>query len=83
MVAPDDPLVLGCVDALNEKGIKATNCKIGGATFAYNEEEDEYVEKTLTASDFHKYIYANGDNTDWTGTDNHDGCTFLSTRPTL
>lgn len=76
-------MILGTQRDPAEKGIKATNCKIGGATFAYNEEEDEYVEKALTASDFHKYIYANGDNTDWTGTDNHDGCTFLSTRPTL
>ncbi|MBR0338570.1 MAG: hypothetical protein IIX40_00080 [Alistipes sp.] len=76
-------MILGTQRDPAEKGIKATNCKIGGATFTYNEEEDEYVEKALTASDFHKYIYANGDNTDWTGTDNYDGCTFLSTRPTL
>ena len=76
-------MVLGTQRDPAETGIRAKNCKIGGATFAYNEEEDEYVEKALTANDFHKYIYANGDNTDWTGTDNHDGCTFLSTKPTI
>ena len=76
-------MVLGTKRDPAEKGIKATNCKIGGATFTYNEEEDEYVEKALTAGDFHKYIYANGDNTDWTGTNNYDGCSFLSTKPTL
>ena len=76
-------MILGIPRNPAEGAIRAKNCKIGGATFAYNEEEDEYVEKALTASDFHKHIYANGDNTDWTGTDNYDGCTFLSTKPTL
>ena len=76
-------MILGTQRDPAKGAIRANNCKIGGATFTYNEEEDEYVEKALTASDFHKYIYANGDNTDWTGTDNYDGCTFLSTRPTL
>ena len=76
-------MIFGTPRDTAENGIRAKNCKIGGATFAYNEEEDEYVEKTLTASNFYNYIYAKGEDTDWTGTDNHDGCTFLSTRPTL
>ncbi len=76
-------MVLGTQRDPAETGIRAKNCKIGGSTYNYNAEEDEYDEKAITANDFYKYIYAKGESTDWTGTDNHDGCTFLSTKPTL
>ena len=30
----------------------------------------------LSATNYFNYIYGSGSGTDWTGTDNHDGCTF-------
>ena len=62
----------------------ATNLKVGGAVVGeYNEEEDEYNLIEITSSNFHKYIYGSGKNTDWTGTDNYDGCTLLTSKPTF
>ena len=76
-------LILGTQRDPAESGIRAKNCKIGGSTYSYNVEEDEYEEKVITAKDFYKYIYAKGESTDWTGTDNYDGCSFLSAKPTI
>ena len=76
-------MVLGTQRDPAESGIRAKNCKIGGSTYSYNAEEDEYEEKVITAKDFYKYIYAKGESTDWTGTDNYDGCSFLSAKPTI
>ena len=59
----------------------ATNCKVGGKGMEYNAEEDDYEEKSITESNFHKYIY--GGTTDWNGVVEYDGCTFLAEKPTF
>ena len=62
----------------------ATNFKVGGAIAGeYNEEEDEYTWIKLSSSNFHNYIYGSGKNTDWTGTDNYDGGSCITSAPTL
>ena len=64
--------------------ILATNCKIGGEVLTnYDEENDTYDKVKVSASNFHNYIYGSGKNTDWTGTDNYDGCSYLSVKPTF
>jgi hypothetical protein len=60
----------------------AKNCKVGGSIAKeYNTEDEEYITTNLTASNYYKYIYASGTSTDWSGTDNYDGCTWLSSKP--
>ena len=71
----------GTVTTYNE--IYAKDCKFGGNGYKYDEEDDEYSKTALKADDFHNYIYGTGVNTDWTGTDNHDGCTFLTEKPAI
>ncbi|MBR2025941.1 MAG: hypothetical protein IKA07_02255 [Alistipes sp.] len=62
----------------------ATNCKIGGTLVGdYDEDEDVYIETKLSSSNFHNYLFGSGKNTDWTGTDNYDGCSYLSSKPTI
>ena len=71
----------GTVTTHNE--IYAKNCKFGGNSYKVNIEDEEYIEVSLKESNFHDYIYGTGANTDWTGTDNHDGCTFLTAKPAV
>ena len=60
----------------------ASKCQIGGSFVGeYNVEEDEYSTIKLTSSNFYQSIYGSGKNTDWTGTDNYDGCSVLTTAP--
>ncbi len=60
----------------------ATNCKFGGIFVGeYDEEDEAYKEYTLDESNFFNYIY--GGTTDWTGTDNYDGCTVLTAKPSV
>ena len=61
----------------------ATNCAIGGSYYELNDEDDEWEPKSLPSSTIYNYLYASGKNTDWTGTDNHDGVTHLSTKPSI
>jgi hypothetical protein len=62
----------------------ATNCKIGGSVVdTYDEEEDVYIETKLSSSNFYNYLFGSGKKTDWTGTDNYDGCTYLSSKPAI
>jgi hypothetical protein len=64
--------------------VVATNCKVGGVLVnTYDAEEDVFMETELSASNYHSYIYGSGKNTDWTGTDNYDGCTFLAEKPSF
>ena len=70
--------------ARTEGSVVATNCKVGGSLIdKYDVEEDEYIETKLSASNFYNYIYGSGKNTDWTGTDNYDGCSYISAAPAL
>ena len=70
------------VARVNESVI-AKNCAVGGASVLYNTEDDEYTLKPLKETSFFDYIYSSGKDTDWTGTTDHDGCTFLSSKPTI
>ena len=60
--------------------VKATNCKIGGMVYMYDNETEDYTLSTMNSNTFYHHIYGSGADTDWTGTDNHDGCTYLSTK---
>ena len=60
-----------------------TNAKVGGVVAVERDPEDEsWKTKTLTKENYFNYLYSAGEATDWTGTDNYDGCTFLSVKPT-
>ena len=62
----------------------ATNCQIGGSIAGeYDEEDEEYKFHTLDASNFHNYMYGSGASTDWSGTENYDGCTVLTSKPAI
>ena len=70
------------------KGVARTaiveNCQVGGAMLgAYNIEDEEYVTTSLSESNYFNYIYGSGAGTDWTGTDNYDGCTLLTAKPNV
>ena len=62
----------------------ATNCKIGGTLIGEYDPAD-FTNKTiiLDESNFYNYIFGSGVNTDWTGTDNYDGCTVIDARPEI
>ena len=62
----------------------AKNCKLGGTlVIEYDIENEEYDTEKLSASNFHNHIYGSGKNTDWSGTDNYDGCSYISVAPTI
>lgn len=61
--------------------VVASNCKIGGGVLKYDEADESMKVVPFTEGDFHNYIYGSGTNTDWSGTDNYDGCTLLSAKP--
>ena len=63
--------------------VVATNCQIGGEIATeYDEDEDVYLTEKISSNNFHKYIYGGG-TTDWTGVENYDGCSALTTKPAL
>ena len=62
----------------------ASNCKVGGTLIGeYNVEDEEYKVETLNESNFQNFIYGSGEATDWTGTDNYDGCSVLTAKPSV
>jgi hypothetical protein len=64
--------------------VLATNCKIGGVILGKWDDEDQVYEETkINSSNYYNFIYGSGKNTDWTGTDNYDGCSYISVAPTL
>ena len=64
--------------------VVASNCKLGGTLMGeYDPEDEEYKTTNLDASNFHNYIYGSGEATDWTGTDNYDGCSVLTAKPSV
>ena len=65
--------------------VVASNCAVGGsiATSTTAQGEIERPKRTkLSATNYYNYIYG-GMGTDWTGTDNYDGCTFDPTEVAL
>ena len=55
------------------------NCAVGGSIATSTTAQGEIARPNtieLKADNYYKYIYGSGKDTDWTGTDNYDGCTF-------
>ena len=66
------------------EAVKATDCKVGGLLRSdYDDTDEKYKETPLSASNYFNYIYGSGESTDWTGTDNYDGCTLLTAKPNV
>ena len=64
------------------KDLVAKNCKLGGEFLGnYNIEDEVYEMDPITETNYFNYIYGSGADTDWTGTENYDGCTCLSAKP--
>ena len=58
------------------------NCQLGGAILGeYDDEDKAYKTTKLDSENYFNYIYGSGENTDWTGTENYDGCSLLSAAP--
>ena len=64
--------------------VVATNCQIGGTISIDHDDEDESEKiNTLTEDNYYKFIYGNVTGIDWTGTENYDGCSLLTSAPTI
>ena len=67
--------------------VVATNCQVGGDFVKLEYDQEDEVDKEtvtpLTDENFFNCIYGSDTNTDWTGTDNYDGCTLLTVKPTF
>ena len=64
----------------------ASECAIGGRLLTGwddSDSEPEPIYTKLNTGNYYNYIYGSGNATDWTGTDNYDGCTYISSAPTL
>jgi hypothetical protein len=70
--------------AARTESFKVTNCKVGGTiSTSYNALDEKDIIEKLNSSNYYNYIYGSGIDTDWTGTDNYDGCTLLTAAPTI
>ena len=65
------------------ESVTAKNCKIGGSVIEVEVdiEDESKTEKVTPITEENYYNYIFGGETDWTGVDNYDGCTFLSANP--
>jgi hypothetical protein len=66
--------------------VTASECSIGGRVLTGWDDSDtepEPIYTKLNTGNYYNYIYGSGNATDWTGTDNYDGCTYISSAPTL
>ena len=63
--------------------VVASNCKIGGGVLKFDDADESMKVVPFTEDDFHNFIYGSGTNTDWTGTDNYDGCSALTAKPNV
>jgi hypothetical protein len=61
----------------------SVDCAIGGGHLVYDPTDDKYKPETIPSDSYYNYIYSTGANTDWTGTTNYDGCTYLSSKPAV
>ena len=57
----------------------AKNCKAGGAISEFNEEDEGYINKSLTENNFFEYLYSEPVDSTVAAA---DGCTFLAAKPT-
>ena len=82
--APNASAVGWIMAAARTSTLTATNCGVGGRNITgWDDSDMEPVAKgtKITASTYMNYIYSGGNTTDWSGTENYDGCTFLSQKP--
>lgn len=82
--APDATGVGWIMAAARTSTLVAKNCRVGGRNITgWDDSDMEPVAKgiRIVESNFMNYIYSGGSQTDWTGTDNYDGCSFLSSKP--
>ena len=56
------------------------NCKVGGAISEWNEEDEEYISKSITGENFFKYIYSAAIEK---SVAEGDGCSVLEAKPTV
>ena len=49
----------------------------------YDTEDEEYKTTVLDESNFYNHIFSSGENTDWTGTEDYDGCSVLTAKPVV
>ena len=72
------------VGTMRSSDIIVSNCQVGGKIVGEMDEEDQTYKTIILAEDnYFNYIYGSGEATDWTGTDNYDGCTWLSAVPEI
>ena len=75
-------MIMGAARA--EGTVVASNCQLGGTMLGdYNVEDEEYKKIALDASNYFNYIYGSGEKTDWGTSTNYDGCTLLTTKPSI
>jgi hypothetical protein len=82
--APNATAVGWIMAAARSTTLYATNCRVGGIKVTgWDDSDMEPVAlgNKITATNFMNYIYSGANATDWTGTENYDGCTFLSAKP--
>ena len=56
---------------------------MGGNTYTWDDDEENWRPKALISNNVHNYLYGSGSTTNWSGTDNYDGVTFITTKPTV
>jgi hypothetical protein len=59
----------------------AKGCKVGGNTAKFDPEEEKIDFTPIPEATFYNYIYGSGEATDWTGTENYDGCSYIAAKP--
>ena len=82
--APNATAVGWIMAAARSTTLYATDCRVGGVKVTgWDDSDMEPVAlgSKITATNFMNYIYSGANATDWTGTENYDGCTFLSAKP--
>ncbi len=81
----DRPAGWICGDARSETSY-SENCAIGGILITewdYTDLEPRPIGEQINEGNYTNYMYKSGADTDWTGTTNYDGCTLLSSKPTV
>lgn len=63
--------------------IKVTSGAVGGNYMEYDTDDEVYLPTPLTQSNYFNYIYGSKDQTDWTGTSDHDTVTLLTEAPVI
>jgi hypothetical protein len=71
------------VGTMRSSDIIVSNCQVGGCFYKFDSADFSHKAIEIAEDNYFNYIYGSGESTDWTGTDNYDGCSFLSEKPTI